>query len=37
MFENKVLMRIFGRKREEIIGRWRKLHNEQLALFTKHY
>jgi hypothetical protein len=25
-----VLRRIFGRKRDEIIGGWRKLHNEKL-------
>jgi hypothetical protein len=28
--ENRVLRRIFGRKRDEIIGGWRKLHNEEL-------
>ena len=28
MFENRVLWRIFGRKRDEITGEWRKLHNE---------
>ena len=30
MFENRVLRRIFGPKMEEIIGEWRKLHNEEL-------
>jgi hypothetical protein len=30
MFENRVLRRIFGRKRDEIIGEWRKLRNEEL-------
>jgi hypothetical protein len=30
VFENKVLRRIFGRKRDEVTGRWRKLHNEEL-------
>jgi hypothetical protein len=30
MFENKVLRRIFGPKRDEVTGGWRKLHNEQL-------
>jgi len=25
-----VLRRIFGRKREEVTGKWRKLHNEEL-------
>jgi hypothetical protein len=28
--EKKVLRRIFGPKRDEIIGGWRKLHNEEL-------
>jgi hypothetical protein len=30
VFENRVLRRIFGPKREEIIAKWRKLHNEEL-------
>jgi hypothetical protein len=30
MFENRVLKRIFGPKRDEVIGGWRKLHNEEL-------
>jgi hypothetical protein len=30
MFENRVLRRIFGRKRDEVMGGWRKLHNEEL-------
>jgi hypothetical protein len=30
VFENKVLRKIFGPKRDEIIGGWRKLHNEEL-------
>ena len=30
VFENRVLRRIFGPKRDEIIGEWRKLHNEEL-------
>ena len=30
MFENKVLRRIFGPKRDEVTGEWRKLHNEEL-------
>jgi hypothetical protein len=28
IFENRVLMRIFGCKRYEVTGEWRKLHNE---------
>jgi hypothetical protein len=30
LFENRVLRRIFGSKRDEVAGRWRKLHNEGL-------
>jgi hypothetical protein len=30
VFENRVLRRIFGPKRDEVIGIWRKLHNEKL-------
>jgi hypothetical protein len=30
VFENRVLMRIFGPKRDEVTGDWRKLHNEEL-------
>jgi hypothetical protein len=30
VFENRVLRRIFGRKRYEVTGKWRKLHNEEL-------
>jgi hypothetical protein len=30
VFENSVLMRIFGSKRDEIVGGWRKLHNVEL-------
>jgi hypothetical protein len=30
VFENRVLRRIFGRKREEVAGGWRRLHNEEL-------
>jgi hypothetical protein len=30
VFENRVLRRIFGPKRDEMRGRWRKLHNEEL-------
>ena len=29
MFENRVLRRIFGPKRDEVIGKWVKLHNEE--------
>jgi hypothetical protein len=30
VFENKVLRRVFGPKRDEVTGEWRKLHNEEL-------
>jgi hypothetical protein len=30
VFENRVLRRIFGPKRGEVNGDWRKLHNEEL-------
>jgi hypothetical protein len=29
VFENRVLSRIFGPKRDEVTGDWRKLHNEE--------
>ncbi|KAJ4437682.1 hypothetical protein ANN_17827 [Periplaneta americana] len=35
VFENKVLRKIFGAKRNEVTGEWRKLHNEELqALYS---
>jgi len=30
VFENRVLRGIFGSKRDEVTGEWRKLHNEEL-------
>jgi hypothetical protein len=30
VFENRVLRKIFGPKRDEVSGEWRKLHNEEL-------
>jgi len=30
VFENGVLRRIFGPRRDEVTGEWRKLHNEEL-------
>jgi hypothetical protein len=30
VFENRVLRRIFGPKRDEVTGEWSKLHNEEL-------
>jgi len=33
VFENRVLRRIFGPRRDEVTGEWRKLHNEELNDF----
>jgi hypothetical protein len=30
VFENRILRSIFGPKRDEVTGEWRKLHNEEL-------
>jgi hypothetical protein len=30
VFENRVLERVFGPKKDEMIGAWGKLHNEEL-------
>ena len=30
MFENTVLRRIFGPRRDEVTGEWKRLHNEEL-------
>ena len=30
VFENKVLRRIFGPRKDEVTGEWRRLHNEEL-------
>ena len=30
VYENRMLRRIFGPKRDEVTGEWRKLHNEEL-------
>jgi hypothetical protein len=30
VFENRVLRGVFGAKRDEVTGEWRKLHNEEL-------
>ena len=31
VFENMVLRRIFGQRRDEVTGEWRRLHNEELS------
>ena len=30
VFQNRVLRRIFGPRRDEVTGEWRRLHNEEL-------
>jgi hypothetical protein len=30
VFENRVVRRVFGTKSDEVIGGWRKLHNQEL-------
>jgi len=30
VYENRVLRRVFGPKRDEVTGEWRKIHNEEL-------
>jgi hypothetical protein len=38
VFENRVLKRIFGPKRDEVTGEWRKLHSEELDnLYSSPY
>jgi hypothetical protein len=32
VFENRVLRRIFGPRRYEVTGEWRKLHSEELHI-----
>jgi hypothetical protein len=34
MFKKRVLKRTFGRKRDEVAGEWRKLHNDELHNFA---
>jgi len=36
VFENRVLRRIFGPKKEEVTGEWRKLYNEEIMICTPH-
>jgi hypothetical protein len=33
VFENRVLRRLFGPKRDEVTGEWRKLRSEELHIF----
>jgi hypothetical protein len=34
VFENRVLRRIFGPKKDKVIGKWRQLHNEVNNLYS---
>jgi len=34
LFENRVLRRVFGSKRDDVTGEWRKLHNELRDLYS---
>jgi hypothetical protein len=34
LFENRFLWRLFGPKRDEVTGEWRKLHNEELHILN---
>jgi hypothetical protein len=36
VFENKVLRTIFGPKKDEVTGEWRRLHNKEFLLCTPH-
>jgi hypothetical protein len=36
VFENRMLMRIFGPKRDEVTGEWRRLHFKELNVCTPH-
>ena len=31
MFKNRVMRRLFGSKRDEVTGEWRKLHSDELS------
>jgi hypothetical protein len=35
VFQDKVLRRIFGPKREEMLGDWRRIHNEEVKYFME--
>jgi hypothetical protein len=36
VFKNRVLRRVFGPKRDEVTGEWRKLYNEELNICTPY-
>jgi hypothetical protein len=35
VFENRVLRRIFGPKRDEVTREWRRIHNEELNIYNQ--
>jgi hypothetical protein len=37
VFENKVLRRIFGPRKDEVTGSWRKMHNEMIVLMLYQF
>ena len=37
VFENRVFRRVFGPKRAEVTGEWRKLHNEEVSVLLTEY
>jgi hypothetical protein len=37
VFEGQDLKRLYGFKREELAGGWRKLHKEELHNYTAHH
>jgi hypothetical protein len=38
VFENRVLRRIYGAKRDDVTGEWRRLHNKELNdLYSSSY
>jgi len=36
VIDNMMLRRIFGLRRDEVMGEWRRLHNEELKVCTAH-
>ena len=36
VFENRVLRRVFGPKRDEVTREWRKLHSKEPYICTRH-
>jgi hypothetical protein len=36
VFDNRVLRSVFGPKRDEVTGKWKKLHNEEFVICTPY-